>query len=423
MEEQWIDEVRKKLENHTVTPPPGLWESIEEAMQADKKASPAPQRRRLLRHISLWTASATAAAVLALFVVRNSASPETEPATDGNRLADTRAIGAKHVAPSQSPITPTAPQSDNLLAAATKPAAQSVMTQDGDATSQPAATDSEPQAPVAKTPAEKASETRSEAARPLPEKRPSARHDFGSSLADASLGSADRHSRLSLSVATSNLPSAAKQDRGYGELVYGCIFPVEDPEVGGTEDLDPVEEIVLANQGKETTTRTKHRQPVRFGLSVRYSLNDWLAIESGVTYSYLSSHLSSGTDDYRYETQQTLQFVGVPVKFSCRLWDSKRLEVYATGGGMVEKCVAGKSQTDYVLDGKVASTTNTTTKVRPLQFSVNAAAGIQLKATSRLGVYAEPGVSYYFDNGSPVETIYKEKPLNFNLELGVRYSF
>ena len=39
-----------------------------------------------------------------------------------------------------------------------------------------------------------------------------------------------------------------------------------------------------------------------------------------------------------------------------------------------------------------------------------------------VGVYLEPGVSYYFDNGSDVRTIYKDKPFNFNLNLGVRFT-
>lgn len=420
MEEQWIDEVRQKLENHTVTPPPGLWEGISEALETDNIAPPAPTRRRLLRNISLWTASAAAAAVLALFVVRHD-SPST-PVPSGNRMADTRTSGVRTAAPSPSPAEKLSPLSASLLASAAEPAAQSAVTPESASAQQPRRSDSEPQPPVAET-ASETSENKTEAARPLPEKRPSVRHDFGMSLADASLGSTARRPRLSLSVAASNLPAAARQERGYGELVYGSIFPVEEPGWERPEDVDQLTEILQANQNKETTTHTKHKQPVKFGLSLRYCLNDRLAIESGVTYSYLSSQLSSGTDDYRYETRQTLQFVGIPLKLSYRLWNSKRLEVYAAGGGMVEKCVAGKSQTDYVLDGKVASTTNTTTKVRPLQFSVNAAAGVQLKATSRLGVYAEPGISYYFDNGSPVETIYKEKPLNFNLEMGVRYSF
>ena len=39
-----------------------------------------------------------------------------------------------------------------------------------------------------------------------------------------------------------------------------------------------------------------------------------------------------------------------------------------------------------------------------------------------LGIYAEPGFSYYFDNGSFVETVYRERPFNFSLSLGLRFN-
>ena len=39
-----------------------------------------------------------------------------------------------------------------------------------------------------------------------------------------------------------------------------------------------------------------------------------------------------------------------------------------------------------------------------------------------VGIYAEPGVGYYFDNGSDVKTAYSDNPLNFNMKLGLRYS-
>ena len=38
----------------------------------------------------------------------------------------------------------------------------------------------------------------------------------------------------------------------------------------------------------------------------------------------------------------------------------------------------------------------------------------------KVGLYAEPGLNYYFDNGSPVENVFKSRPLNFNLTLGLR---
>lgn len=58
-----------------------------------------------------------------------------------------------------------------------------------------------------------------------------------------------------------------------------------------------------------------------------------------------------------------------------------------------------------------------------MQWSVNAAAGIQLNIVNSLSLYAEPGISYYFNDGSAIQTIYKEKPLNFNLNFGIRFTF
>ena len=60
---------------------------------------------------------------------------------------------------------------------------------------------------------------------------------------------------------------------------------------------------------------------------------------------------------------------------------------------------------------------------KPFQFSVNASAGVQLNATSLIGIYAEPGVSYHFKDNSTLQTIYSDKPFNFNLNIGIRFTF
>ena len=56
-----------------------------------------------------------------------------------------------------------------------------------------------------------------------------------------------------------------------------------------------------------------------------------------------------------------------------------------------------------------------------LQWSVSGAVGFQYNFIDRLGVYVEPGVGYYFDDGSNVLTIYKDKPFNFNFQVGLRF--
>ena len=59
--------------------------------------------------------------------------------------------------------------------------------------------------------------------------------------------------------------------------------------------------------------------------------------------------------------------------------------------------------------------------VKPLQWSANASMGMQFNINKTVGLYAEPGISYYFDNGSDIKTIYGDKPLNFNLNVGLRF--
>lgn len=61
--------------------------------------------------------------------------------------------------------------------------------------------------------------------------------------------------------------------------------------------------------------------------------------------------------------------------------------------------------------------------MKPLQFSVSGAVGAQLNATKRMGFYVKPGVSYFFDDGSEVQTIRKEHPFNFTVRAGIRLTY
>ena len=56
-------------------------------------------------------------------------------------------------------------------------------------------------------------------------------------------------------------------------------------------------------------------------------------------------------------------------------------------------------------------------------YRIKAAVGAQFNATDHVGLYVEPGVSYFFDDGSKVQTIRKERPCNFNLQAGLRFTY
>ena len=180
--------------------------------------------------------------------------------------------------------------------------------------------------------------------------------------------------------------------------------------------------IGIFNQGKSVKTEYKHRLPVRVGFNVAYRLTDRLSVESGVSYTRLSSDMKDGTKDNYSSGSQKLDYIGVPLNVKYRAFGYRRLSVYASAGLLTEKCVSGKTTHEYVISGEKKKHEAEDMAAKPWQLSVNAALGAQFDVLRNVGVYVEPGVSYYFDDRSTLSTIYKEKPLNFNLNLGVRYT-
>ena len=153
----------------------------------------------------------------------------------------------------------------------------------------------------------------------------------------------------------------------------------------------------------------KHRQPISFGLSVRKGLANNFSIETGLTYTLLSSEAKFHGNNAK-KVEQKLHYIGIPVRANWDFIDSRRFTLYLAAGGMAEKCVYGKTSGEK----------NT---VKPLLFSLNGAVGAQFNISNQFGLYAEPGVSYFFNDGSDVQTIRKETPFNFNLQAGLRFSY
>ena len=167
----------------------------------------------------------------------------------------------------------------------------------------------------------------------------------------------------------------------------------------------------LQRDCKETT---KHNMPVSFGATVSYALNDRLALTSGLVYTLATSSFEHGTSSNASKDEQTLHYVGIPLTASYTIWSNNWLKTYVNAGG----------QADFNVSAKVETEGHTTDIDKDrAQLSVGAAAGVQLNVVKQMGVYVEPGVRYYFDNGSNVQTVFKEHPCNFSLQMGLRWNF
>lgn len=158
---------------------------------------------------------------------------------------------------------------------------------------------------------------------------------------------------------------------------------------------------------------TKHHQPISVGMQVGFHLLPKLKLSTGLVYTKVSSDFISGVSDTRTVSTQDLHYIGIPLNLSYSVWEYKGLHTYVTAGG--EGAVNIKNHTET--DGEVKES-----KRDKIQWSTNASVGIQYDFIPQLGVYVEPGMKYYFDNGSQIENIFKDKKLNFNIQFGLRFN-
>ena len=229
--------------------------------------------------------------------------------------------------------------------------------------------------------------------------------------------------RVSADLFYSNAPGTSGGGTGLASLLSSPV-PLGREQVGSLLSMSDPAGVGLFSNGDEIETKVRHRQPVRAGISVRYGLTRRWSLETGITYTMLSSDIEAGSGTRTYVADLSLHYIGIPLQVNFDVFARKRWSLYLTAGGMVEKCVAGNEKVKSVTAGvheTVSSKNNVT--VKPLQWSVGAAAGAEFDFTPAVGIYVEPGVQYSFHNSGPYRTVWQDRPVNFSLEGGLRFNF
>lgn len=230
---------------------------------------------------------------------------------------------------------------------------------------------------------------------------------------------------VELGIMAGNIPySSSSSFSGMSRLamVPKSISSVNNSVVSDISDASATySQMLFSNMDKETYTDVKHHIPVTIGASVKWNINYKWALESGLNYTYLYSELRSGANSY-VEDKQKLHYVGIPLKVQRSIWNNSIFSLYASAGGMMEKCVSGSVETVYVDGNTKKNYESEDLSVKPLQFSVLASLGVQANFNKYFSLYLEPGMIYYFDDNTDILTIRKDKPFNFNLQLGLRFN-
>lgn len=466
MAEDWLNKIRESQADFSEPEPEGLWEGIEAGLAAkdvgtsagmepvratDARASvdrtsredSAVSRRRTVRW---WWAALPAAAVAALVLLlsvpghRDASDDQlrTSAISEPKSTAEPFDVVSREVE-SSVPANLLA-YSGTLLASDTKVGKPSEATADDAGSASEEFSKRQENSSWNNTPNDSSSETISSEISSLENSSSKTTSSENSSLETTSSENSSlenwpsgndnpvsqtRRRGLSFGLLASNVAgsrsSASKYAALYGSTVTKQIHGFSET-TADFPDSQGYAGVMQSNSSNEISSTVKNWQPIQAGVSVAYSFTDRLSIESGLTYSCLISDLSSGTPLGNYDIRQTLHYIGLPLALRYDFLKIKGFSLYASAGGQMEKCVAGKTRTDYFVDGKKVSSENGRIMVEPLQWSVNAYVGAQYSFNRLVGLYVEPGAAYYFRNGSPVNCIYSERPFNFSLRAGLRFS-
>lgn len=423
MKTNWQKDIHDRLGSYEKDAPEGLWEGISRELPKLNDGGMLTHKPQHNAAFRVWrVAGVAAAASVALVIGYSFLGNDTK---DNINIATNTTKHPNMIASSQTPISnePTdvcaeqaTHSADDLLAE--QPTSASASTE------QPTLAKASMETDVKEEDCKKEENGKeNEQAEVKPEKREDSRM-LPKSQNDALLayndvterrGSTDASSRWTVSTGAMGGLGATSTTTAYGDYLV-----LASPGVMDAKD-SPMLDMNTVNRDVEQKTEYDHHLPIRIGLSVAYALTDRLSIGTGLTYTRLSSDIKDASMESNYSGEQRLHYVGIPVNVSYKVASSRWISMYGTAGVLAEKCVSGTTDEGYVVNNTVQQTNTHDISSKPLQMSVNAGVGIQFNVHDNVGIYAEPGLSYYFDDGSALQTIYKEKPLNFNLNVGVRF--
>lgn len=391
MEDKWQDNLRGAFDAYTESAPDGLWEGVQGGLV----------RVRRRRRAAAWLsgASAFAFALAGVFFL-------LRPAVD-DELSLTGRPALSELSSMYSPV----PELDSpveirmLSRFAPVQGSQSVPEQ---------RQDNDVRQPVPAGGDEVSSVSADSAPEPLPDL-----------FDDVPASSAVRPRRdLSVRFSVSGAPAFSSSAQGYRALraadMLSVLSAYNREGVFQTRSSASDSDFWILDNSLGLNSSTRHWQPVSLELMASRELARGFFVSAGVNYSLLVSDFSSGSSSVRYDTRQTLHYLGLPLSAGVSFPLSGNLELSLAAGGMVSKCVYGISRSDCSIAGESRWTESQSLSIAPLLWSARASAALGWKFSPAFGLFVRPGVTYCFDDGSTVSTIYKDRPLSFDLAFGLR---
>ena len=425
MDNEWKNSLRERFSDYAAPEPEGLWEGIEQGIAGKPRSKMLP--------VWLVSGAAVAAAVALVVFLHPEKALESPDLQKQGTLAESVQADIAGDVPVAEPVEAPVAQPVEAPVSKSVPFAvasrHTLLSEAEPAVSVPVFEEAVPDAvheivPIEETPVNQKEEMPDQVGHDEKDKHDKkAGHDEQVTPA----ASAPDRKRFSIGAYHEGGGDASLEtSRGIGLARTGDYLtrsmPGSDIKGGTSQAKNTMMNMLSSN--RESTYQASHRAPVRVGVTAAWQMTDHLSLVSGLTWTALTSHFNESTEgDTRMVGTQDLGYLGVPLRLEAGWEPVKRLRLYANAGGMVEKGLLATVNADSYLGGVESTNLTSHPDMGGLLWSVGAEAGAEYRLGKAFGLYFAPGVEYHFDNGAEVRSAYTEKPLHWNLDLGVRFHF
>ena len=405
MKEQWTKDLQQKMNGFEVpTIPEGLWENIDAALETGEQPTNTqhltPNTQHLTPNTRYWRKACAAILLLlaiptALYMLYNKEDEITVAEQEKNapfqEISSSKGAMPEETETSPTLSTPSAKHIAKAIVQKTIIAESTIANGSNSAVEEQVNKVEEvnQDSPITKQPEKKVS---------TPSATPKGTHEepvnnYGEE--DLTINKKHQENRLYLAMNASGINFS-------GDMTTTDYMMNDGHYSIGNDLINKSNEIPY---NEET-----HHRPISIGLQVGIPVaKDW-SIVTGLTYTYLHSEMKGNTGLTYVYTDQKLHFVGVPVQMNYQLYNNRHCNIYLGAGGRADIGVSGKTNHESKLSHL------------PVNYSLKAAAGVQVNLFKSLNIYAEPTIQYNIPGSTRYKTYYTEHKTMFDLQLGVRFT-
>jgi hypothetical protein len=216
------------------------------------------------------------------------------------------------------------------------------------------------------------------------------------------------------------LPITKRNNHNISLSVVGSVIGALNTE---NSYLKPGDNPIWAGSNDKVIKESEHDVPITFALNCSKTLSNHWSIESGLQYTLLRTKRTQTTISDERSVSVNCQnikahYLGVPLKLRLKILPFDKFSLSSSIGGMVEFPLRGKVN-ERIDDGEMQEYNY----ALPMQWSVCGGIGIEYHFMPNIGFYAEPSINYYFKSRSSYPTIRQDKPFEFSLPVGLRFTW